>query len=236
MNLEEKMNELVKGADTIVASSKTIVDMQKNGLSIENTFTNYEDYIEKLLNEKKTIAKQLIHKLPRLDENVANSTIQALYKEVQECFVLGMSGACITLSSILLELALKYRLYHEKCKGDKSSLWEQIEKLDFTRTVNQLRKMSIISLAEKKELDSFNASVRNPYVHYNIQKLVGEAIFSQLKSIDIKTKKVTIHKNVKVGEKPFLWFFAKKFLDNETLASKVSFCIGWTNRILRYDN
>lgn len=231
-NINDKIDELITESSSIVASPETFEQLKKKGLKIESTFQTYEEYIEKLFDERKKFAKQVIYQLPRLDDNLHNSTIRSLYDEIKECFVLGIPGAGITLASILLELALKYRLFDKRRSADKNAVWEHIEQLDFKKTVNQLTKLSVINKKDKKELDRFSDEVRNAYAHYNIQKLVNNMIISELPILDVNTGKVVIKKDVNPKDNPALWFSAKKVMDQKTVVGIVGFCIGWTNTLL----
>ena len=232
-NVQKKLDELVKQADYMIASPDTIESMKKKGLPIKSTFITYKEYLDKLFTNKRKISEELINKLPHLDDSIANSTVQSLYDELRECFVLGIPGAAITLALILLELALKYRLFEERKKSDPNSSWEEIEKLDFASTVSDLGKKGIITTDEKKRLDEYNIKIRNPYIHYNIYKLIKDSVLKELSSVDINTGEVTIHKNVRPADKPFLWFSAKKVRDRKEIIPLTNFCINWVNKVLK---
>lgn len=231
-DVQEKLDELVKQSDLFVSSPETIERLKAKGLPIKSVFTTYSEYLDKLFAEKRKNADELVSKLPHLDEKIANATIQALYEELKECFVLGIPGAGITLSVILLETALKYRLYDERLKLDPKSKWDHLEQIDFTKTVNDLVKRGVLSKKEKKELDAFNLNTRNPYIHYNIKKLVEDMRLGELTSVDIETGKVTVLKNVKPEDYPSLWFSAKRVRDKKAISSIVSFSMSWVNKML----
>jgi len=233
-DLKAKLDELVKNSDMIVSSPETVERLKKQGLPIKSTFETYEEYLNKLFNKKRTQSSSLVKDLPRLGENIANTTIQALYEEIKESFVLVIPGACITLSTILLELALKYRLYRERVNSDPNSPWEYIEKMDMTATINELHKKKTISKEEKSKLDNFNDEIRNPYIHYNIKRLIKDMLLEELPEVNTVTGELTIHNNVNPQDYPALWFSAKRVLDEKTIISKVKFCIHWANRLLDF--
>lgn len=231
-NLKDKLDELAKNSDFIVSSPDAIERLKAQGIPIKSTFITYKEYLDKLFEEKRKVAEKLIEDLPRLDERIANATIQSLYDEIKETFILGIPGAGITLSLILLELSLKYRLFNKRLEDDPNSKWDYIEQIDFTKTVNALRNKEIISPKEKKELEKFNLEVRNPYIHYNIKKLIKGMKITKLPSINIETEEVTIHHNVKPESNTYLWFSAKRFLDKKLIKSYAGYCIGWANKLL----
>jgi hypothetical protein len=231
-DIQKKLDELVKQSDLFISSPETIERLKSRGLPIKSVFITFKEYLEKLFTEKRKIADNLIGKLPILDTNIANATIQALYEELKECFVLGIPGAGITLSVILLETGLKYRLFEERSKDDPNSKWEDIEEIDFTRTINDLFSLKVITKKEKEELNDFNLYTRNPYIHYNIKKLVKDMVLQELSSVNIETGEVTKLINVKPSDYPSLWFSAKKALDKKTIVIVTTFCIHWVNKIL----
>ena len=155
-----------------------------------------------------------------------------MYEEIRECYALGLFGAVITLSVIFLELGLKYGVYNEKEKHNQNSLWEDIEEMNFRATIKSLRKFGKISEPEKKELDKFNLEVRNPYIHYNLKKLVNGVFAEKMPTVDTKTAEVKILERVDIARHPYLWFSGKKFRDKKEVDNVLNFCIGWVNKVL----
>jgi hypothetical protein len=232
-DLQKKLDELVKNSDYIVSSPDTIEKLKAQGLPIKSVFTTYNDYLDKLFVTRRKLADSLIKELPILDADIANTTAQSLYEEIKETFVLGIPGAGITLSLILLELSLKYRLFDKRLEDDPNSSWDHIEMLDFTNAVSELYKKKIITKKEKNTLDEFNLNVRNPYIHYNIKKLVKDMVLSELPAVNVETGDVTIHRDVKPSNYPHLWFSAKRVLDKKAINQYVGFCINWANKLLK---
>ncbi len=229
---KKRIEDLVKHSDFIVASPNTIEKMKAKGLEVESKTVTYKEYLDKLFVEKRKIADEIINKLPHLDTGIANSAITSAYDELRESFVLGIPGAAITMAIILLELALKYRLYDERLKDSPNSSWEHLEQIDLTKVVNALKRKGVITSTDKRSLDEFNAGIRNDYIHYKIKSLVKDLIGKELPSVDVETGEITIHRNVKAVDYPSLWFSAKRAVDKETVISKVSYCIDWVNKVL----
>lgn len=223
---------MVKQSDFIIASPKTIESMKAKGFPIKSVHTTYKEYLDRLFTEKRKVANEVVDKLPHLDKGVANASVQSLYDEMRECFVLGIPGAAITLSIILLELALKYRLHEERVKDDPNSPWEYIERLDLTKVINELRKRKVITLDEKNKLDEFNSNIRNDYIHYKIRNLVKELVAAEVPSVNTESGEVTIHKNISALDHPYLWFSAKKVVGKKTVVSIADYCISWVNKTL----
>lgn len=233
--LEDKLNEIVKSmGDTgfIIANPETIKRLKDRGLPFQSRFITYKEYLDKLFKDKRKLAEEIIGDLPLINNEIAHSAVQSLYEQVRECYALGIFGATITLSSVLLELSLKYRLHKERTKSDPNYKWEEIEKLNFAGTLSGLKKIGVLSQEEWDVLNNFNIEVRNPYIHYNIKKLVRDVMIRELPVVKIETGEKKIHKDVKIVERPYLWFTGKKFLDKAQVNHVLNFCIGWVNKIL----
>ena len=204
-DLKDIFDKLASNSDYFIANPSAIEEVKKAGLPIKEKFITNEEFIEELFLKKKEQSKELLKRFPLLDTSIANSTIQALYEELRETFTLGIFGSAIILSLILLELALKYRLFKERLKSNPNTTWELIEQIDLGATIKGLEKAKLITLEEKKKLDEFSVTTRNPYIHYNIKKLVSDMILTELPAVELATGKITIHKNVIASEIPAIW-------------------------------
>lgn len=233
-DIKKKLDDLVKNADYLIANPSTIENLKSRGLPIESRFITYKDYLDRIFKDKRKFANSVIDKFPPLNKEIANSTIEALYEEVRECFLLGIPGASITLASILLELSLKYRLFNERLKSDPKSIWSDLEKRNLSYVIKELFNKKIIDNDDKLKLNSFDIGIRNNYAHYKIENMMKDMIIEKLPSINIETGEVIEYYNVKASENQHLWFSGKKVLDKKTIIPVVNFCIGWVNKILLY--
>ena len=234
-DIKEKLDELVKNSDLFVASPETLESMRKKGLPITSTFQTYEAYLDELFKKRKKQALELIKQIPLLDERIANATVNSLYEEFKECYVMGINGASIIMAILLLDLSAKYKLHEVRLEMNVKASWKPIEDLMLKEVINELRQYKIISEDDEESLLFFNSRIRNNYLHYNIQKLVKDVIAEELQSINVETGQVTVEKNVKAAEHPHLWFFAKKVLDKQSVIERTSFCISWVNKLLVKD-
>ncbi len=89
--------------------------------------------------------------------------------------------------------------------------WDHIEQLNLRDAIKELKNKGVITKKERNELDEFNDSVRNSYIHYNIKELIKDMEISELPSINIETGEITIYRNVKPSNNTYLWFSAKKY-------------------------
>jgi len=119
--LEKTLDEDSKNATHIVSSPDTIKKLQAKGLPIKERFITYEEYFEKLVAQKRKNAKPLLRQLPLLDKTIANSVIAAIYEEVRASFGLGILTSTIFNSILLLEFAMRTRVFDERLKNDPNS-------------------------------------------------------------------------------------------------------------------
>jgi len=226
------LDELVKQSDILVATPETIEKMQKMGYPIGTKQITYGEYLDNLFAKRRAMAGANITKLPMLEESVSNATVTALYEEMKECFILGIPGAAIILALILLELSLKYKIYRERLKQDPNCRWDDIEALDFRASVVNLRKRQVLSRADKIQLDKFNDSVRNMYIHYKIKEIIDGTIAAELPEFNVATGKVVVHKDVDATKYPSIWFSAKRAVDRARIIEITSFSVDWVNKLL----
>lgn len=234
--LREILDELSKDATHIISSPSTITQLQSKGLPIQNTFTSFEDYIEKLFSEKKKSARALVKQLPQIDASIASGVIADIYDEIRSSYALGIFTSTIFNSILLLEYAMRDRLFRERLKDDPNSSWEELEKLDMDALIQQLFKRKIISKSEKEKLSDFSKNFRNPYFHINIQKLTKGVVVARLPQVNVRTQEVIELKNVKASEHKFLWFAAKRFFDKYHVIKVVNYCVEGTNNLLKNEN
>lgn len=231
--LKKILDETSKGATHIVSTPDTIEKLKAQGLPIEEKFITYEDYFEKLVAEKRKSAVPLLRQLPLLDKTIANSVIAAIYEEVRASFGLGIFTSVIFNSIVLLEFAMRVRVYEERLKKDPNSDWSYTEQLKMKDLIRQLRKMEIVDDKESEVLDDFNDKFRNPYLHINIHKMIKGIYANDVKRLDIKTNKVSIENDIDVSKHRHLWFLAKKFYDKTYVLHVLNFCVHWTNKLLK---
>jgi len=231
-NLKNILDEASRGATHIVSNPDTINKLRTKGLLIKERFITYEEYYRKLIEEKSKYAIELLKKLPHLDKTIANSVITSIYEEVRSSFGLGIFTSTIFNSILLLEFAMRDRLFRERFKKDPNSEWEHVEKLKMKSLIGQLRKAKIIDEKGKIALDDFNDNFRNPYLHINIHKMIRGIYADDVKRVDLNTQTTTVENKVDVSKFRPLWFLAKNFYDKTYVMHVLAFCIHWTNKLL----
>lgn len=232
-DLQKLLDETSKDATHIVSNPDTIKKLQAQGLPIKEKFITYDEYFEKLVTQKRINAVPLLRQLPLLDGTIANSVISAIYEEIRASFALEILTSTIFNSIVLLEYAMRVRVYKERLKNDLNFKWKKIEQLRMRGLISQLIKLDIINNKDRQVLNDFNDNFRNPYLHINIHKMIKGIYANDVKKVDIKTKEMEIKNKVDVSKYPQLWFLAKKFYDRSYVLNVLKFCIGWTNGLLR---
>lgn len=237
MNDEDrKLNEILEaisnGATHIVCDPETIKKLQERGIPIESRFIPYEEYVEDLFAKKKVDAVSLLRKLPKINDTIADGVIESIYEEIRSSYALSIFTSTIINSILLLEYAMRARLYKERLKKNPNADWSKLEELTMGELIWKLFNLKVITEEEKEKLMSFNKQLRNPYLHINIHKLSKGVFIGKLPSVNVNTQEVVELENVEASKHKYLWFAAKKFFDKYHVQSVIDFCVDWTNKLL----
>ena len=185
-DLKEILDRLAEGSDKIIANPETIEKLRKQGLPIKDIPS---PTISELFDQRKEHALQISVHLPSLPEGLS-PTIQTLYQEIRECIFFGCNGAAITLSGILIEFILKRVTYAKESGGYQSydpNTWDEFEDMDLSAATNRAKKAGILDSKMAKRIDAFRKQIRNPYSHYNIQKITEHVIAEGVKVLNTET-------------------------------------------------
>ena len=215
IDINELLARHAKNVTQFIASPETIEQMQKEGLKLDKRepITN-ERYVDQLFAGRKEQAYELIKQFPD-PPNIALPPILSLYDEIRECILFGLNGAAITLSAVLIEFALKHAIV-DKTKGIEvfdGKEWDRIEAMELGPAIKEAETLKLLNKSGIEKLIKFKNNYRNPYLHYNIKKIVTGYVMPKAGAYDMNTKTVTTKYNLKAEETPILWQSAKKDAD-----------------------
>lgn len=222
-NIDALLSELAQGATHIISNPNTIADLQERGVKFDSPKSKTkEEFIEEIFAQRKNIALNNVSKFP-MPPDIAIPTIGFLYDEIRECILFGLYGAAISLSAVLVEFSLKQAIVRKSFGSnyDKTE-WERIENIELGEVIKEAREKELIDDAFQEALNDFKNKVRNPYLHYNIKKIVKKVGANKIKKIDINTQKVE-ELNLPAEDNSILWGFAKRFVDKETFFDVFNF-------------
>ncbi len=231
-DINQLLTSLVKGSTHIIASPDTIREAIKQGVKFDKpTKKSTEELISDLFESRKKQALKLkiYTKFPDIPE-IATPTISSLYDEIRECILLGLNGAAISLSAILIEFALKYAIVKfNKGKAYDKKEWDRIENIELGEAIIEAKKLGILNDVWVELLDDFKDKLRNPYLHYNIKKITENVVAGKTKRFDIKTQKTT-EEDILAKDNPVVWALAKKFVDREYVLN----AFGFADTLIKY--
>lgn len=216
-DINQFLSNLVKGSTHIIASPKTIKDLIAQGAKFDlPTNKTTEELIVDLFEARKKQALELkiYEKFPPVP-NIPVPTIRSIYDEIRECILLGLNGAAISLSAILVEFALKnaiVRFSHGHTYNKQE--WDRVEDMEMNEAIIEANKLGILNSIWLKVLNDFRDDVRNPYLHYNIKKITRNVVAGKTKRTDLKSGKTT-EEDILAEDNPVVWTLAKKFVDRE---------------------
>ncbi len=150
----------------------------------------WEEFVEKVFSdEQKTKALERAKTIPELP-NIPLPIIKGIYREILKCITLGMNGAAITLSCILVEYMLRFASYKVEIGAFKrydQSKWDKLEKETFGPSIERADNNGLLTDDRKTSLVDFKNKIRNPYLHYNIKKITAGVILRNVTRINMKT-------------------------------------------------
>lgn len=232
-DLKKIMDDMVKSGSTVmIADPETVEAMQEQGVPIQKRFIPYEEYLEDLIKKKRQDAIALLRQLPALDDSIADGVVSEIYEEIRSSYGLGFFTSTIVNSIFLLEYAMRAALYIERLKSDPQTPWSALEDYQMGKLIGQLRRANLIDDAEKEVLTEFSKTMRNPYLHINIQKMVEGVVIAKVPGVNVHTQEAIELTDVKASEHRFLWFTAKRFFDKYHVQPTIDFCVDWTNKLL----
>lgn len=224
-NINTLLTKLLKesGATVIIVNPDTLAGLQKDGLKLDQPTTiTSQELVNKLFEIKKKSALDVLNIIPALP-NIPIPTIGFLWEEITECVLFENNGAAISLSSILVEYALKQAIIRKK-HGNQYEVteWDRIEKIEFGLAIKEAEQLSILDITAKKRFQDFKDQIRNPYLHYNIKKLTRGVGANKVKKLNVKTQEVEdVHLDTE--NDPILLPYAKKFIDKNRLKEVLDF-------------
>lgn len=228
-NIDDFLSKLVDGSTHIISSPKTIDDLQKKGVKFDPPkFQTEVEILDALFAKRRKEAKSVLSKFP-ITPQIAIPTIGFLYDEIRECIIFGINGGAISLSAILVEFALKHALVRMICGGYDKKEWERLENIELGPTIQEAKKLELIDEEMEKKLISFKNTIRNPYLHYNIKKLIKNVMAGKVKKVNFKTRKVE-ELDLPAEDNPVVWGFAKRFVDRE----RVFDVFGFADYVVKY--
>jgi hypothetical protein len=181
-NSDKKVKKVVDAAkdqDTEIGYNPLARErLRSMGLDVPDVakIVPWQDYVERLFSEdNKKAALERVRKLPPLPDIPVRAVVK-LYQEILKCIAFGLSGAAITLLSVLAEFMLKYAAYkmemgafviYDPIKAD------EFERLEFGDAVGRAARHRLLEKGRRKDLNDFRDKIRNPYLHYNLKKITA---------------------------------------------------------------
>ena len=218
-NDSQDINELLApyaaGATQFIANSSTLEKLVQKGLKLDTPVKESdEDFINRVFDERKKIAKDIIGKLPQKPD-IHLPPILSLYDEIGECILFGLNGAAISLSAVLVEFAIKHAIVDRKSGVEiyDKAQWNRVEKKELGPILEEAEKLGIFTEEEISKLVYFKNNIRNPYLHYNIKEITKGVIMKEAFAYNAETDKIEKKYNLKAEDNPFLWEMGKRNVD-----------------------
>jgi hypothetical protein len=225
-NLEEILSELAENAETATLSPTTIARLKERGIYIPTPpKRSLEESINLLFGkERKERALEVARNLPVLPD-IPVPSIQLLYNEIRESIILGLNGAAITLSGVLVEYVLKYATYKvemgEFAKYDPDKA-DEFERVTLGPAIDRAAKAGLLETRHVDQLRHFKDTCRNPYNHYNIKKITANYYVENVAILNTNTGEVET-KNIAAKDDPVIQAQIKPHVDSDNVLDIFAF-------------
>ncbi len=229
-DFKKELELATKNATVLVSNPDTIKSMEEKGERVERKFITYEAYLEDLFTRKRKVALQLVTPMPKMRDDLGSAILQSIYEEMRDSLALGIFSSAIMHSILLLEYAMRIRVYKERQKADPNAKWEPVAELLIKPLANMLEKSNVITNDQKQDIIEFNNNIRNPYMHINIYELT-KGLTLDVTSVNIVNEEVKRIKAFPVTENPHMWFAGKKKYDAMNVLPIMRKCVDYVNTI-----
>jgi hypothetical protein len=214
-SLADLISRLAEDADRIVGNPKDLPLLQSQGVNPQPApKRTVEESLTLLFKNHEAGSVERAVGLP-VPPSLAPPAVTSLYNEISTCIILGLPGAAITLTGIMIEFVLKYATYIREVGGFgayDAAHWDEFERITFGPAIDRAERAGLITAKKVSELRRFKDAVRNPYNHYNIRKITGHLRWDHVKILDLKTSLVE-EKTIEVKDDPVLQAQAKPIVD-----------------------
>lgn len=221
ITIKKKVEKAIENGKRIYSNPKSIRKLKELGVDVpdDSKLISWEDYISRIFSDpNKSKALERVKQLPPLP-NIPLHAITLQYVEILKCIALGLNGAAISLSAILVEHMLKYAVYTVEMGGFKTNnpqKLDEIENVEFGNIVGRAAKNRLLSKIEKKALNEFREGVRNPYLHYNLKKITTSVVVKNVERVNLISGGTEII-DISAKDDRTIRPSAKKFVDEKNV-------------------
>lgn len=223
--LEELLSELAENAEATL-SPVTEEGLKGRGIHIPKPpKRTLEESINLIFSDKrKEKALDIVKKLPDPPE-VPVPSIQSLYNEIWEAIILGLNGAAITLSGVLVEHVLKYATYKVEIGGfakNDPAKDDEFERFTLGPAIDRAVKAGLLEPGHVDKLRFFKDTYRNPYNHYNLKKITANYYVEGVSIVNIKTGEVET-RDIAAKDDQVIRSQIKPYVDADTVLDVFTF-------------
>lgn len=183
------VRRLMRGPQFVVMNPETIQkEIEKGGPVQVGPDKPMADAIRELFKERKIHALEVARKL--IPCPICEPLLIHFYDQIRACVLFKLHSVAITLCGTLVEYSLKYCSYLIESKGSTEfdpNLWETFERDDFGRSIQRAFNNRLLNDKTKIPYTEFKNSFRNPYAHFDIQKLTKDLSFGKVDVVNTLT-------------------------------------------------
>ena len=155
------------------------------------------------------------------------------YDQIRACILFKLHSVAITLCGTMVEYSLKYCSYLVEAQNATvfdAELWATFEKDDFGKSIQRASANRLLDEKTKVPYLEFKNSFRNPYSHFNIQKLTKGIVFEKVEVQDTSTGETTTEE-ISATTGPVFQMLALEALDSRRVLDVFEFADGLVQNV-----
>lgn len=217
MNINDILAAFADDKSILLAHPDTVRRIEEMGAIVDRPAPlTPEEAVAKLFAHRKAAALEIVPQLPDVPDGIPVAIV-SLYEEIIPALLFDLHGAAITLSAILVEFGLKFATYMVEVGSTSAEAydperWAELENIAYYGAVVRAAAARLIEEDHRVKLLEFKDDIRNPYSHYNIQKICSGWGWANVRSVHIETGEVEVGDKV-IADDPVLQAQAKPEID-----------------------
>lgn len=230
-NVSRMIGRLLRGNKLMVMNPDTIAKEMKKGGPIQ--FVKDDPVplaMDKLFEDRKKHALEVADKLIRCP--IPEPLLIYFYDQIRACILFKLHSIAITMCGTMVECILKYCSYVVESNGSNvydSVLWDTFEKDDFGKSIERALKNGLLDDKTKQSYINFKNNFRNPYAHFNLQKITKDVSFPEVEVINTNTRESKIE-TISTAHSPIFQMLALESMDEDRVVE----VFGFADRLVQH--
>lgn len=232
-NVSRMIGRLMRGPKVVVASPEFIKKELERGGPVQFIPDKpLPEAIKELFEDRKKHAHEIASKLIPCPLHEPIPLVVYFYDQIRACILFKLHSLAITLCGTMVESCLKYCSYSIESSNLNEfdpNLWDTFERDDFGKSIERARKNGLLDDKTEPAYRTFKNNFRNPYAHFNIQKLTKGVTLGKVEVFNAETGETQIE-DIPANRMPAFQMIALEKMD----ATRVLEVFDFADRLVQH--